>query len=242
MIETHEKLPLYVQLAEDLKDKIEQGIWKIGECIPSERELSLQYNMSRITIRRAIDELEKEGKLKKVQGKGTYVYSRAYIQNLNQVYSFSAEMEKQGKISSTILIDRQIIQASKSIADELGLKPGDPVIYLERLRCGPDAEPLMYEKTYFNAEQYRFVMEIDLDHKPLYKTLELEYGITINHALERFKACELTRKESQLLNCPNRQYGLLVRRTSYSKDSLVCFSSLVSKADTFEFTVQLGNI
>lgn len=237
-----EKLPLYFQLAENITEKIDQGIWQIGDCIPSERELSAMYNMSRITVRRAIDELEKMGKLEKVQGKGTFVRNQAYVQSLNSVYSFSAEMEKQGKISSTLLIDRQVIQANHSIAKELQIEAGQAVIYLERLRCGPQQEPLMYEKTYFDASKYGFVMDIDLDNKPLYKTLEQEYGIQIDRALERFKACELMRKESQLLNCPPRQYGLLVRRTSFSKDSLVCFSSLVSKADTFEFTVQLGRV
>ena len=69
MEEYYQKLPLYCQLAETIEKKIDSGEWSVGTCIPSERELSSIYNMSRITVRKAIDELERKGKLEKVQGK-----------------------------------------------------------------------------------------------------------------------------------------------------------------------------
>ncbi len=238
--EYYEKLPLYCQLAETIEKKIDSGEWNVGTCIPSERELSSICNMSRITVRKAIDELERKGKLEKVQGKGTYVLNHQIVQNLNAVYSFSKEMEKQGKITSTKLIERSIIPADARVARNLKIEAGSPVIYLKRLRCDESGQAIMVEKTYFDKDKYPYVLEMDFDKDGLYKTLEEKYGLKIDKATERFKACELTLSECQLLDCPIRQYGLLVRRTSYSGNQLVCYSSIVSKGDIFEFTVSLG--
>lgn len=241
MNDAYNKVPLYCQLAEAIEEKINNGTWKKGEKIPSERELSLIYNMSRITVRNAIDELSRQGKLEKIQGKGTFVLSKSIVQNLGNVYSFSKEMEKQGKISSTKLIHREIIKADLKLAEHLGIEENDQVIYLERLRCADESVPIMIEKTYFPLDRYGFVLNIDLERKSLYKSLEKDYGCRINKAVETFKACELNTLECKALGCKKHQYGLLVKRTSYCDDRLVCYSTIVSKGDIFEFTIRLAS-
>ncbi len=232
------KIPLYCQLAEMIEEQIDKGILKKGQMIPSERELCKQYSMSRITVRAAIDELVRQGKLEKVQGKGTFILGKSIIQNLGNVYSFSKEMEKQGKISSTMVVKREIMEATPYLAFHLGIEEKAKVIYLERLRCAEDIA-IMVEKTYFPYEGYEFLMNIDFTKKGLYRTLEQDYGIKIDRAIETFKACELNALEANLLKCPKKYYGLLVKRTSYAKEKVVCYSAIVSKGDTFEFTVQL---
>lgn len=234
----YDKQPLYCKLAEIIEEKIETGAWKKGEKITSERELCEEYNMSRITVRNAIDELVRQGRLEKVQGKGTFVVGSSIIQNLGNVYSFSREMEKQGKISATRLVNKEVQKADRRVSKALGIDEGDLVVYIERLRCAENT-PIMLEKTYFPKESYEFVLDIDLDKDPLYKTLDEKYGVNINRAIETFKACELNSYECKLLQCKAPQYGLLVKRTSYCDDRVVCCSSIVSKGDTFEFTVKL---
>lgn len=239
MNEAYNKVPLYCQLAESIEEKINDGTWKQGTKIPSERELSVLYGMSRITVRNAIDELARQGKLEKVQGKGTFVLSKSIIQNLGNVYSFSKEMEKQGKISSTKLIQKNFMKADKKLADHLGVNEGEPIVCIERLRCADNDVPIMIERTYFVLEAYNFVLNIDLEKESLYKSLENKYGVIINKAIETFKACELNPLECKQLHCAKNQYGLLVKRTSYSNDRIVCYSTIVSKGDIFEFTVKL---
>lgn len=241
MNEAYNKVPLYCKLAESIEEKINEGIWKQGSRIPSERELSMMYGMSRITVRNAIDELARQGKLEKVQGKGTFVLSKSIIQNLGNVYSFSREMEKQGKISSTKLLSRELLKADRKLADRLGINEGERIIYIERLRCADGCIPIMIERTYFVFETYDFILNIDLEKESLYKSLENDYGIVINKAVETFKACELNPLECKLLNCAKNQYGLLVKRTSYSNDRIVCYSTIVLKGDIFEFTVKLSS-
>ena len=154
MNEAYNKVPLYCKLAESIEEKINEGIWKQGSRIPSERELSMMYGMSRITVRNAIDELARQGKLEKVQGKGTFVLSKSIIQNLGNVYSFSREMEKQGKISSTKLLSRELLKADRKLADRLGINEGERIIYIERLRCADGCIPIMIERTYFVFETF----------------------------------------------------------------------------------------
>lgn len=238
MIDSNNKVPFYYQLAKEIEEKIEKGEWKKGEKITSERELCEQYKVSRITVRNAINELEKKGKLEKIQGKGTFVLGKNIVQNLGNVYSFSKEMEKQGKITSTRLLVQKLVKADYKIASQLNIDDGSEVVYLERLRIADDL-PIMLEKTYFDFSKYPFMLTIDLKTKSLYKSLENDFGIIINKAVERFKACSLTAEECNALNCHKGQYGLLVKRTSYSKDNIVCYSTIVSKGDIYEFTVKL---
>lgn len=233
------KIPLYYQIAANIDDKIEEGVFEKGDKIPSERELCNLYNVSRMTVRLAIDELVRQGKLEKVQGKGTFVLNKSIVQNLNNVYSFSKEMEKQGKISSTLIIKREVMNADEKTARRIGINENDQVVYLERLRLAENVA-IMVEKSWFPYSKFSFLLNIDFTNKGLYKTLEEDYGIKIDKAVETFKATELNTQECKLLHCPLKQFGLLVKRTSYCNNTIVCYSTIVSKGDTFEFTVQLG--
>lgn len=238
MNEVYQKVPLYCKLADIIEEKINSNIWKPGTKIPSERELSAIYGMSRITVRNAIDELSKQGKLEKIQGKGTFVLSKSIVQNLSNVYSFTKEMEKQGEISSTKVMQTKIIAADQKIAHYLDIEQGEKIIYIERLRCAQHV-PIMIEKTYFVFKNHEFVLDIDLKHESLYQSLENNYGIYIDKAIETFKSCELNPLECKQLNCAKGQYGLYVKRTSYCNDKVVCFSTIKSKGDIFEFTLKL---
>ena len=101
----------YSQVGNSIIQKIEDGIYKTGEAIPSERELIEQFQVSRITIRKAIDELVAKGFLTKVQGKGTYVKSGIHRQNLFSLTSCKHDIEKQGMIPSTKIIDSRVDEA-----------------------------------------------------------------------------------------------------------------------------------
>ncbi|MGX7071575.1 GntR family transcriptional regulator [Helcococcus kunzii] len=231
------KIPLYYQLASILEKKIEDGYYKEGDKLPSERELCELYDVSRMTIRLSIEELSKQGLVRKAQGKGTYVSNRSVVQNLQNVYSFSRELEKQGKISSTKVIKINTNYADYNISNKLGIKIGDKVIYLERLRLAEDTA-IMVEKTWLPYDTFKFLLDTDFNCVGLYKTLENK-GYKINRAIEMFRATELEKGESELLNCNPGHYGLLVKRISYSDGKVVSYSKTVSKGDSFEFTVEL---
>jgi len=239
MNKINDSAPLYYKLSEEINRKIEEGIWPVGTKIPSERELVEKYNLSRITVRNAIAESVRQGKLEKVQGKGTFVLNRSIVQNLTNVYSFSEEMKKQGKISETKVVCCVVVDASEAIAKNLNVEPDSSVIFLERLRYADKGKPIIIEKTYFPYEEYEFLLTTDLEKVSLYKTLEQKHGIKIDRAIETFKACELRPSECRVLKCGNNHYGLMIKRMSYMNDKPVCYSTIVSKNDVFEFTIEL---
>lgn len=231
--------PLYHKLSQEISSKIENGIWPVGSKIPSERQLVETYNLSRITVRNAIAECVNQGKLKKVHGKGTFVVNRRIVQNLKNVYSFSEEMKKQGKVSSTKVNCCIVIDASETVAKNLGVKINSAVIFLERLRFAGNDKPIIIEKSYFPFDEYKFLLSIDLDKVSLYKTLEREHGIIIDRAVEVFQACRLRPSECRLLDCEKDYYGLLIKRVAYTGLKVVSYSTIVSKNDVFQFTVEL---
>lgn len=240
MVDVYNKAPLYYKIAEKLEELIDNKTYLPGDQIPSERELCEIYSVSRMTIRLAIDELKRLGKVEKVQGKGTYVVNSSIVQNLKNVYSFSKEMDKQGKVSSTKILKKEVIENTAKIANRLDISISDKIIYLERLRLAENVA-VMVEKTWFPYKKYSFLMDIDFNENGLYKTLEEKYNIVIDSAIETFKATELNPYECKLLHCPKNQFGLLVKRTSYSNGEIVSYSTIVSKGDTFEFTIKLQN-
>lgn len=231
--------PLYHKLSEEICSKIEEGIWPVGSKIPSERQLVEDYNLSRITVRNAITECVNQGKLEKVHGKGTYVVNSKILQNLKNVYSFSEEMKKQGKVSSTKINCCVVIDASETVAKKLGIKTNSAVIFLERLRYAGNDKPIIIEKSYFPFEEYKFLLTTNLDNVSLYKTLEREHKVVIDRAVEVFQACKLRPSECRLLDCEKDYYGLLIKRIAYSDDKVVSYSTIISKNDVFEFTIEL---
>lgn len=241
-MKSESKVPLYYQLVEIFEEKIADGTWAKGTKIPSERVLSEQYGVSRITVRGAIEELSRSGMVDKIQGKGTFVISKQIVQDLGGIYGFSDEMRKQGRISYTKVVTKEVITASKKTAETLNINIDDKVIFLERLRFNENDEPIMLEKTYFPYDKYQFMLEENLDEYSLYELLEQKYNVVYDSAVERFKACRLNASEAVLLKAEreNQKFGLLIRRVSYIDGKVENFSSIVTKGDIFEFTVRLG--
>lgn len=140
--------PLYKQLVAYFKEKIESGEWVVGEQIPSERELCRQFDVSRITVRQAIAEAEKEGLLEAVQGKGTFVARPKIHQELQQITSFKETMTMWGMVPRTNVIRIDSEPADLTIASVLGLTEGEPVLHLDLIGYGDQWPMVVYHSTF----------------------------------------------------------------------------------------------
>lgn len=143
MINKDSSEAMYIQIAEELKQRIGNGVIKSGSRLPSERELGQEYKVSRITIRQAISLLERQGLVHSSQGKGTYVRHAAIRQNLMNVTSFSKTLQERGFKASTVVLSvensfresvqfrmRQIPETLKGYSLKiLGLGDGNPMVY-----------------------------------------------------------------------------------------------------------------
>jgi GntR family transcriptional regulator len=140
--------PLYKQLIAYFKEKIESGEWAVGEQIPSERELCKQFDVSRITVRQAIAEAEKEGLLQAVQGKGTFVAKPKIHQELQQITSFKETMAMWGMVPRTKVFRIESEPADLTIASVLGMTEGEPVVHLELVGYGDQLPMVYYHSTF----------------------------------------------------------------------------------------------
>lgn len=210
--------PLYMQVKIDIKKKIEEGKWGIGEKISTEGELCSFYDVSRVTIRQAIDELVNDGYLEKKRPKGTYVLD--YLANplpaglSTYVKSFTNEMKERGLKVSTLFADIKLIKADERIAKLLSIKKGDEVILLRRIR-GIDGVKIGYFKTYLKPN-----VNISLDPKDYYESLYalLEKNeIIVAQVKEQLSALRSTEEIREMLEVP--QDCPILRRIRFASTS-----------------------
>ena len=166
--------PLYQQVKEDIKNAIEQGRYKAKEKIPSEPELSAEYSVSRITLRRAVEELCNEGYLIKRQGQGTFVSNQRIHRKMaggNRMESFTKTCLNYGMKAGARLLSRQIVPARQEEQEFFGLGPDDLLIYSERIRTA-DGLPIFLENQFFPYQEFKRLMEENLNDVSYFEMIE----------------------------------------------------------------------
>jgi GntR family transcriptional regulator len=211
----HSPVPRYHQLKEILREKIRSGEWKPGDIIPSERELSETYGISRMTTRQAITDLVNEGVFYREQGKGTFVTRHKITQQLMRLTGFTEDISARGQHPSTKVLSAQMLPATESIAEKLHVDIGQPVFCIQRLRLA-DGEPLAIELSHIHFKGCEKLLEDDLEHNSLYKLLESKYGVPLMEAEQELEAGLAGAEEAQLLKIPIGSAVLYTRRVTFT--------------------------
>lgn len=229
--------PLYVQLVDALREKIDSDM-EPGDLLPSERELSEHYGLSRTTVRQALRELESMGLVDRRHGKGTFV-AEPHVEatNLSGTYSFTEQMRRLGCNPSTQIIDFGVVDAPKQVASNLDLPLGGMVYSFRRLRLA-DGVPMMVERTYLPASVFPGLTSELLEHNPLYDVIEKRYGVIIREAKEEFSASLASGEEAFRLGISEGSAVLrLVRRTRDDVGQIVEYTHSVARADQFKYKI-----
>jgi len=155
-------LPKHYQLSQILRQRILKGEFAAGTKIPGEWQLSQEFNVSRGTVRKAIDTLLHEGLLRTEQGQGTYVVedpwrSRPFLFLSN----FNDDISRQNQTPRTTLIEKRILAASSRIAHRLSVIKGEEILYITRLRWA-DNQPVVYEQRYLARRLCPTLLDEDL--------------------------------------------------------------------------------
>lgn len=178
-------VPLYYQLKEKLLLDIKNGNYNLGDAIPTEKDLSSMFAISRTTVRQAINELVQEGWLYREKSKGTFVtkpkINQSFVQALG---SFNEQMEKLGKKPSTQLLELEVINVPDYILNKLNLEKNDKVIYIHRKRYA-DEIPIVMVETFLPYNKCRFILDYDLEDFSLYSLLR-NYEETEIHKIHRY--------------------------------------------------------
>lgn len=230
---------LYEKLLNEFIKLIEKE-YKSGDKFISERKLCEKYNMSRTTVRQALDEIEKKGYIKRIQGKGTFIQDKKIGQGLNTFYSFSKEMEKKNKIVSNEVLDLIIDKFDDEIYKYLNLEKDKLICEITRVRKA-DNIPIIYEKTYI---PYYMIEGIDINEikqKSLYSILKEKFNIYIQYADEYFTPIVADELEAKYLNIKEKSPVLQVERISHTDTDIMEYTKSTIRADKLRYTIRLYN-
>ena len=175
---TSKSAPLYQQIYDDIKGAIKDGTYKVDEKIPSEAELSEEYGVSRITVRRAIEDLCADGYLTKMQGRGTFVGKPHIMRRLSQskaTRSFSEICEEAGVTPGAHLIERQIVPVRPDGQEFFGLGPDALLIYVHRVRTA-DGLGVCDENMFVPYDDGRDLLTLPLEDTSLFDAIEQATG------------------------------------------------------------------
>ena len=210
-------VPLHHQVYLDLTAAFDAGEWGPGDRLPAERELAKRYGCSLITIRRALSELAREGRIERTRGRGTFVLRPRLELDFGGTESFTGEMQSRGLDPQTRLIEARSEAAGEAVADALGLELGSPTLYVERLRIA-DGEPLLLEQVHLPADRFPGLLASDLEHNSLYELLTERYGTRVVRAREAIEPVLLKSREAHLLEQASGKPALLIEGIAYSAD------------------------
>ncbi|HHY47908.1 MAG TPA: GntR family transcriptional regulator [Firmicutes bacterium] len=203
-------IPLYYQLKELLKAKVDSGELKPGDKLPNEVEIAREWGLSRSTVRRAILDLVQQGLFYRKQGKGTFV-AEPKIRGDVVHFFLPAEVGEEHRT-----VDRKIISPPPSVAEPLGLSPQDQVTELVRVRLA-NGEPVVIEKSYIPLSICPDLVARDFPGK-LYDLLKQGYGISLDEAETYVEPVVLDSFEAELLGVRRGMPALLLTRINFQKD------------------------
>ncbi|AYY15142.1 GntR family transcriptional regulator [Actinobacteria bacterium YIM 96077] len=210
----------------------------VGEALPPERALAPQFGVARMTLRRAIEEVVREGRLMRKHGAGTFVAGPKIAQGL-AVSSFSEDMRQRGATPSSQTLDTGEMSASPKLAKRLEISTGDPVLRVVRLRMADEA-PMALETLHVPGRVAPGLKGHELDDASFYELLHEQYGIAIAGGVQNIEATVTDERESEILEVPLHSPAFLFERTSRSRDGhVVEFVRSVYRGDRYQFRVEL---
>ena len=226
--------PVYQIIENDIKKQIKSKELKSGQIIPSENKLREKYNVSRMTVRQALNNLVTEGYLYKHKGKGTFVSQRKIEKNIFGLRGFTEEMQAIGrKVKSKVVNFKKVIPDDE-IAQKLFLEANQEAFYIERIRFG-DETPVLFEVLYVPCDLFKELTINDLN-KSFYKYIEDNTAHRISHCFQIIEA-KLSNKEiEKALELDNSSPILNIIRNSFL-DNGRPFEYVISsyRADQYKF-------
>jgi GntR family transcriptional regulator len=208
--------PLYRQIKQRLRERIERGELGPDAKLASERELEKQYGVSRITVRQAVRELVQEGWLHSHPGKGFFVARREETYELHLLRSFTMIAEAHGRTPTSRLIEGAVCHAPAEIARPLFLPPGADVVMLKRLRC-LDGQPVVLTQDWFAARLVPGILELDWSsgNRSLYAEVRDRYRLRPDRGRTTMSARLANAEEAELLELTPPAAVLTIEQIAY---------------------------
>lgn len=232
-------LTLQDQLLQIIKSNIVSSKMEVGSKLPTEEEICKAYDISRSTVRAAIYELEKDGLIARVRGKGTFVSNGKMKRKMEKVYSFSHQMEMNNKKPTSKVLEFTKVEATPELAKIFELPMNSMLYNIKRIRYA-DKVPLLVETTYIPVTMYP-KLEIDnIENKSLYDSLRNEAGIIPYEAEEVYESVVMKNELCKLLECPHGSSGFRIERVAKIENGTVYeFTQSYMRGDCSKLSITL---
>lgn len=215
-VDRYSPMPVYQQIASDIIARISQEEWNIGDRLPSENELSEEYDASRVTVRQALAKLEADGLIEKQRGRGAFLKAnpRRVVQELYlpQIGVQHETNTKPGKPKISI-----VTQVNPQVYSNLAVAPGTPLVYLERLFLCKKRIVGM-NRAWFPMEMVPGMAEQGLVGNSITKTLQQRYNICFNSVENYIESVMLDAVYAQQLDAVSPSPGLKITSIYTAKD------------------------
>lgn len=209
-----------------------------GSRLPTERVLAETLSVSRLTVRRALTELEGLGEVRRIQGSGTFVDGPS-VEKGNRIRSFTAEMEARGAKPGASVLEIEQKPANAEVSWRLGVSPGEPVIEIRRLRTA-DGIPMSIETDILRAELVPGIEDRDLTGS-LYALLRFEYQLVLASGSQTFRATTLEPDLAALLSVAPHSAALEVHHVTYGSDGAgIAVSTALYRGDRYTISLDLS--
>lgn len=233
------KASLHKKISDWVRDQIKKGNLQVDDKIPSEHELAHQFEVSRLTVRRALQTLEQEHIIFRAQGIGAFVKAPIPKKNLIPFCSFNEDLSKAGIRSESLVLSKDLEIPDFFVRKILGIDENKKVFKIIRLRLG-NSRAFAYDVTWLPVFYGQLIHDQNLQFTSIYKLLEQEYLIPILKGCQRFDAALATEEIAKQLQVEVNSPLLLIRKASYTTaNKIVYYQERYLRTDRFAYEMQL---
>jgi GntR family transcriptional regulator len=208
-----------------------------GSALPSERELAERYGVARMTVRSEIDRLTGEGLIYRAQGRGTFVAEPRVAQAM-ALTSFTEDMRGRGMEPSSRVVAQELIESGEALAARLEIRPGDPVMRVDRVRLA-DGTAMAFEQAYLPAARLPGIDEADFAGTSLFVLLSERWDVELRDAEQRVVATAIVGDDAGLLEVPEGHPGLRFQTLARDRDGTPVYYALsLFRGDRYEIDLR----
>jgi len=232
---------LYVQIKDILRAHIVEGRYPPHHRLPSENDMIAAFSVSRITIRQALNDLENEGLIFRIHGKGTFVAQARAFQDLGQLQGFGEAMRQQGHETFSKVISLRQVAATPQVRERLGLAARERVTELRRVRF-LNRQPISLDVTYLAAAIGARLAREDLATRDVFAILENDYGLALGHADLQIGSMLADARLAGHLRLQPGAPVLFIERLTHALDDgrPVDYEHLYYRGDAFQYKVRVS--
>lgn len=237
-------LPRYIQTRDSIHERIMSGDLQPGEKLPSEDQLAAEFGVSRMTMRKSLDDLIEAGLIYRRHGLGTFVSNTTVQRDHTRLTDFFAAGRRDGRVPSARLLSKEIVSAKPKIAKALGLPVGEPLLRLTTLRA-VDGSPITYHDAYLPLRYFPELPDanaetLGLDNQHVWQLIE-ENGYVVGNVVERLEAQVADQQLAEKLKVSPGSPILYGERVLYSDEGIpLKYADCYNRGDSFSLTVVLA--